>query len=528
MPKDEVKTLSVQPRYGRTTDAAVAYYWTFFERALQDELPVWGDVSRTAFMRDFVDKEPIIGGAVSSMISKVVSLDWEIIGGRNKAQRNQEMLAQAADGVGWSTVLESWLYDYWTSDLGGVLELGHPSEKDDRVAGVYNLDAARLTLTGNMLSPLVYTAATGKVARLKQRDFTRIVDMPSPDETYFYLGHCAATRAYKAAKVLMMMYQYEEERLSDLPPQGIASVTGITETELTAAMALYDARRKSKNQLTFKGLLWLVSTMSPLNQIDVKLTPFSQLPEHFNKEQTVNMYVNTLALDFGVDVREFWPMSMGPLGSGAEAQIQAAKAKGKGFGMALAKIERAINWNVLPEGLEFRFDNQDSESDMLRETIRYQTIKNIVSLYIPEPPTPAAPPGLEQGTPGPEGGVPPEGEQQGANVLMAALSGIQPDQQVQPNQQARQKQQGDAEVPLTTPPGPQSISIITRDEARRLLVELGALPEWVIPDANTTVSGDSNTPEERAKAFLRPGEQLVSVRRNGELSILSRNRRYFV
>ena len=65
--------------------------------------------------------------------------------------------------------------------------------------------------------------------------------------------------------------------------------------------------RESKEQVTFKGLLWLAAQGSPINPIDAKLTSFASLPEGFDKEKTITLYVYTLSLDFGVDVREFWP-----------------------------------------------------------------------------------------------------------------------------------------------------------------------------------------------------------------------------
>jgi hypothetical protein len=87
---------------------------------------------------------------------------------------------------------------------------------------------------------------------------------------------------------------------------------------------LYNARREAKQQTTFKGLLWLAAQSSPINPIDVRLTPFAGIPESFDRQWAVNQYVYTLSLDFGVDVREFWPASQTGA-TKAEAEIQAQK-----------------------------------------------------------------------------------------------------------------------------------------------------------------------------------------------------------
>lgn len=371
---------SRQPRTRQTRDVG-QLVWTLFERAA-DEFPVWGSAGRTEALRVLTREEPILSGAVASMCSKMVSLDWEVSGGRTRVRRFHPVLAAGEDGGGWSYLLDRWVQDYLVTDIGGVIELGR-EEPEGPVAGLYNMDSARLALTGNVLKPLRYAPVQGREVPLNPGDFTRIVDQPSTSEQHHGLGFSAVSRAVKAARVLVALYRYEEEHLADLPPQGIVSLTGVTMPEVQAAFDLYDAARAMKKQTVFKNILWFASQTASLGQIKVDVTPFSTLPEHFNKEQAIQTYVATLALDFGTDVREFWPFSQGPLGSGKEAEIQAQKAAGKGFGRAIMSIERAINWDVLPEGLEFRFIHQDSADDLQREQIRGMAIANVRRLWEP-------------------------------------------------------------------------------------------------------------------------------------------------
>ncbi len=378
--------LSVQPRFDarQMTDAS-AYLWTFFDRfTSENTIPEWGNPSRVDKLREFARQEPILVGALSSMTSKAVSLDWQITGGRNRVTRYQEILAEADAGAGWSFFLDRLLQDYWQADQGGFVELGRHG-KNGPVLGVYNLDAGTMQLLASPKTPAAYYprlitgAVSGKRIPLEPSDYTRIVDMPTPDESKAGLGFCATSRALKVAQVLMALYNYEEERLSDMPLPGIAAITGMTQSEVRSAFELYKAHREDKQQTTFKGVLWLAAQSSPINPIGVNLTSFSSLPEGFDKKTTIELYVYTLALDFGVDVREFWPASQTGA-TKAEAEVQAQKAKGKGFGRALSSVERMVNWDILPEGLEFVFDQKDSEDDLLRETIREKVIANIATL----------------------------------------------------------------------------------------------------------------------------------------------------
>lgn len=186
--------------------------------------------------------------------------------------------------------------------------------------------------------------------------------MPSGRERYLGIGLCAVSRALKAAKLLMGLHDYDSEKLSNLPPEGVASVTGLTMAEFNDALAMWMSARKKDNSLTFPQVLWLIGSQ-PNADVKVNFVGFSQVPESFDRKVVVNQYVNTLALCFGVDAREFWPVSSGALGTAAETEVQHMKARGKGPGEYITTTERAIN-GELPDGVEFKYDTQDIEEDM--------------------------------------------------------------------------------------------------------------------------------------------------------------------
>lgn len=382
-------TASKQPRLNNTRELTTAGIWTVWEdyTAGENVVPPWGSPGRTAKLREAWRAEPILAGAVSSLVQKATSLDWQITGGRNRVRRYRDMLAEAEDSAGWTFYIERNLQDYLTTDLGGFTELARQGAAGP-VTGIYNVDAACVALTGSRTTPVRYFPSlatgqgSGKSIPWGPLDYSRIVDLPSPDEARFGLGFCAVSRALKAAKILLALYNYEDERLRDMPLPGIVSITGMTQEEVKAAFALYDAKRRAKEQTTFKGVLWLAAQSSPINPIQIGFTPFAGLPEGFDREQVITQYVYMLSLDFGVDVREFWPASQTGA-TKAEAEIQHQKAKGKGFGRMISAVERGINWDVLPHGLEFLFDQRDSEDDLLRETIRERAIGNVRKLWEP-------------------------------------------------------------------------------------------------------------------------------------------------
>jgi hypothetical protein len=457
---------SIQPRFSNTQDVI---QWTFTAWEKANEVPPWGNPNRLTYLRDFARTEPILAGALSSMVSKVSSMDWYVSGGRNRAAYGRDLLANACDGDGWNKLLDKWAQDYLGTDFGGALELAR-DKSDGPVTGVYNFDAATLKATGNRNYPLNYTPRlkNGRPGKntypLAPTDFCHIVDMPAPEEQRLDLGFCSVSRAIKAARVLLALYEYDEEKLADMPMPGLVTVSGMLMSELAEAFKLYDAKRDDKQQVHFKQLLWLASA-GALQNIDAKLISFADLPENFDREQTVSLYVYTLALDFGVDAREFWPATQSGATKG-EAEVQAQKAKGKGFGRMLTNMERALNWNVMPADVAFGFDRQDDDADLAQAILHGQLGKNVRLLWEP-----------------------------------AASTG-----------------QG----------------ILATEEARRLLVEQGALPAWIAPTPDVILYGNSR--DEGLKAFERvkmqrwaskaaganlgPGEDYVRISAQGEYEVL--------
>jgi len=490
-----VETFSRQPRTKLKKDQT-SFFFTGWERERPDEVPKWGQARRNLYLREFAKTEPILSGAVFSMVSKMVSSDWKIVGGRNRVSHFHDILSGAEDGKGWGYFIDRAVQDYICTDMGAIVELGR--EPGGPVAGIYNIDSCRAQLTGNVEYPLVYSPVNGGEIRLAAQEFSRVVDLPSSDESRNGLGFCAVSRALKVAKVLLALYNYEEERLKDLPPQGIASITGLTQDEVQSAFDLYDAKRISKEQTTFAGLLWFCALDNPLQQVAVKLESFASLPEHFDRDQVTTLYVFTLALDFGVDAREFWPASQAGA-TKAEAEVQASKAKTKGPGRLYSSLERMINYDIMPPGIDFTFVKKDAEESMSTEVLREVQIRNIRALWNPASFT-----------------------EELSDDEIAQRDEAQ--QEAQNAQSQGEGQEGQARVQAVAPAQPMQKTVqkgmITTDEARRLLVEIGALPEWV------SRSGDEAAQYSLETKGLGPGEELVEMNRKGDFTVLRKSVAY--
>ncbi len=361
---------SIQPRFHTTEDVFSDLLMTV--GTWSDDIPPWGTRERDKYLREKWRQEPILAGAVSSMVQKMVSLSWTITGGRNLVKRFSEVLYNAEDGAGWNVYLSKCVQDYLTQDKGTFTEKAMAYENGP-VQDIYHIDSGQVTLTGRRNVPAKYVSPVdGRVYPLPRDNVFHLASLPAPEERRFGQGFCAVSRAIKAAQVLFALYRYDNEQLSDMPPKGIAAITGMTTNQVTRAIQLYKENRESRGTLTFPGLLWLASSVG---DIKIELTPFSTLPENFDREVVVTLYIYTLALDFGVDAREFWPATVTGA-TKADALIQAQKAKGKGPGELIVGMERAINFHVMPEGCTFKFSFQDDEEDRLKAEIDGMKINN--------------------------------------------------------------------------------------------------------------------------------------------------------
>lgn len=377
-PKDRKSFLDIR---SPDTDLAYLSAYNFIRQFSGQDLPEHGSIERDIMLSKVWISEPILAGAVYSMSAKMTALSWKMTGRRNLAMYYARLYSRAAymGGYGWAGFQSGTSTDFYTVDRGVFWETPREgSPLTGRIADIGHIDALMCTLTGGTQYPMQYSSnVTGQIRRFKHGEFAHFASMPSPREELLGIGLCAVSRAYKAAKLLIGLHKYDSEKLSNLPPEGVAAVTGLTMEEFKDALFLWQAERKKNNSLTFPQVLWLIGSQ-PSTNVKIDFVGFSQMPEQFDRSTVIEQYVNTLALDFGVDSREFWPISTSTLGTAAESEIQHMKAKGKGPGEYISSTERLLN-HEMEDGVEFAYDTQDIEEDK----IAAEVAKGWVDAYFP-------------------------------------------------------------------------------------------------------------------------------------------------
>lgn len=426
--------------------------------------------ARDYYLAEVWKQEPIMAGAVYSMTAKMTALKWSVTGRRLQAKRWARILAEAAymGDYGWDGFQAGTAQDFYTTNRGVFWETPRPNMFAP-MDGIGHVDALCCTLTGNVNNPMVYASTTtGQIANFQTGEYIHFSSMTSPREYRLGAGFCAVDRALRAIHLLIGLHDYDDEKLNNLPPEGVATVTGLTMDEFRDAMTLWLTQRKQDKSLTFPQVLWLIGSQ-PNVDVKVGMVPFSTLPESFNRQTVVDQYVSTLAMCFGVDTREFWPVSSGALGTASESEIQHLKAKGKGSGEYISMTERHIN-SELDEESQFAYDTQDIEEDQTAATIAKAWIDAYYPLYTGQPAGKSK--ASQGGKPNTEM-IPNREEIPGkgaANQAMAAA--------------------GPAQAPGQAGPG-QVEQVITKDELKRLLADKGVIPEWMLDDGRFRVEDSS-------------------------------------
>ncbi len=385
--------LSIQQRATDKESVASAFPSSFsFSRPTEGILPAWWSQSRDIAMRDFWMRQnnDILQGAVSSMVKKFKSMNWVIEGPERVVNRYQRLLTAAEFWNGWSYLLGKMLTDYLTQDKGGFWELIGAGDLAGPIEGpvlaVANLDSGLCQLTGDIEYPVIFNnPKTENAHKMHTTRVAHFVDMPSPAEAMNNTGFCAVSRVVGSSEILLKINKYKNEKLDDLPEAGLLLFNNVLPNKWDDAKGDYNRETRRLGQQHWRNIMTLFG-LDPAQPATADLISFANLPDAFNELESTNIYLNIIALAFGVDTREFWPISGGTLGTATESEVMHQKARGKGVGEIISMLERIINWKILPPSATFSFDFKNDEEDLLKADIDQTRTNTIMSMWQPEGP----------------------------------------------------------------------------------------------------------------------------------------------
>jgi len=363
-----------------------AAVWSFIDWLGQreDECPSWGTHARDVWLDDLWRSEPRLAGVMFTMVSRIAVTGWTISGPVDLLKELWPLFGEAEQSHSWSDLIRPVCQNYLGTDIGGIIQTVRNG--DGLVTKLYYLPSKRclagpLKLKGDVWD-LLFQDVDGQWKGYRAGEFARLCSMPDTDPLMRRIGFCFMSRCQRAARNAIRLLEYKEEKLSNLPPEGIAAITGLTKTQVENAIALYRQERQQLGSLTFPGVLWLVANVFG-QEVKVDFISFRDVWAGFDERTEAEIYMKTVSLDAGVDVGEFWQVEFHGA-TRAAAERQHRKALGKGPAEFMVDFERvATSW--LPFGCVFQFDVVDDEQDLMVERVREARIKNILTLWRPDP-----------------------------------------------------------------------------------------------------------------------------------------------
>lgn len=375
---------SRQPRFQEVSPRG--FFTSLFKFANTDiqEEPEYGSRERDAWLRRVWKLEPYMAGVINSVTSIDKNRGWTITGGRNQVRRFVRILHErfffAPDLFGWRASFGGSAQSYYTSDIGSITEIGRVGDAEGPLDSLYFVDPVRTYLTGNPAFPLRYSATgRGGFNDWKLDDYFRIVSMPDTSEDLYGLGFCALSRAIELAKIMIGIYQYDNEMLLNRAPRGLMLLKGITENQWEDSMSARTARLDG-DEKRYYGAVHVLAAIDPGIELDAKLISLSSLPAEFDQKTFTDLLMYGYALIFGYDPREFWPVSGGTLGSATETEAQHRKGGAKGgLDFVLGFAEKLQS--ELPDTVQFEFEERDLDGELRNAEVEQAQAKVVEDMY---------------------------------------------------------------------------------------------------------------------------------------------------
>jgi hypothetical protein len=192
---------------------------------------------------------------------------------------------------------------------------------------------------------------------MKDYQVVMFSDMPDPGETYYGVGLCASSRAYKAIYKLSVIENYLTEKVAGLRPLAIYIVNGVLDSQLKSSIAAARQEEVSRGLVGYMGavIIGIPDEMQP----QVATIPLAELPDRFSRKEEFDISILTYADALGLDPQDLQPLGGQALGTGAQSIVLNDKAKGKGMNAWKQDFTHALNEFIMPEETVFTFTEKD-------------------------------------------------------------------------------------------------------------------------------------------------------------------------
>lgn len=402
------------PNFQDTVLDETSYMYRHLIR-LDQELPQWWSKSRDVFLRNYSRESGLLASTVYGESTRVKNLSWVLETEEKDNEENSDLdyfknvLELAQFGQGFPTFLHRVTSQLLTQDNGAFIEIipenpvniNQPAREaqygvvqgggqielspnlpagelamplEGRVGGIACFDSRQCWRTFDPEWPVIYVNKWS--GRWRLLHWTRVVAKSShsqPDELARSIGLCAISRTFVYARIIQYMDQYFKEKIAG-ESADFGTVAGMTERQLRSALNSGTIEADSKGLVVYKNVRFFAGA-TPDVLPDIKLHSLKGLPDGFDHEKEMRLAATALSVGFGVSTNGLG-LNFNVGRTKAEADAQERETAGKGREDIENMIKNVMNQRVLPDGVEFDFDEKDDRRDKEREEIKGIRINN--------------------------------------------------------------------------------------------------------------------------------------------------------
>lgn len=347
--------------------------YIIYVAGVADNIPAWGTAprERDKALRQFWLTEPVLAGAMLSVVSRYAGFEWTIDGADRMVSMYKRILHSSQHGYGWQALAIPFITDYLSQDNGAFMEIIRTDDLPTApVIQLNHLDSNQCIRTGIPETPLLYYDWQGNAHLLKWYQVLMLTEMASPIERQFGRQTCAVSRVLRAAQLMRDTQTFKRERATGQDTKQIHVVTGVSTQKIDDSIR--DARQTSiaEGYARFTRAV-LVGSINPEARASVATIDLAKLPDGYDEEKAQKDYITVIAMCFGGDYQDFAPLPTGSMGSGAQSELLALKARGKGPNLFMRGMEFLMNFHgIMPANVTFGYGNQDAAQDLDNAKLR--------------------------------------------------------------------------------------------------------------------------------------------------------------
>lgn len=356
---------------GPTEAGAGFFLWPVAGYA--DGIPPWGTslTLRDASLRAFSTSESFTASALAAVCARNAAMGYLIEAeDETVADAASYILNTANQGKGWEDFITKLSMDLYTQDKGAFIELVRLVDNPAApVVQINTLDAGSCFHTGNWEYPVVYRDRWGKFHKLRWYQVITVAEMPVNIERLPGYQISALTRLLQAAQIFRNIQKYYGEKTGGRNPNAIHVISNVGGDKIKQALS--SAQLLADQKLMDKYLEpVLMETIDPTSKPEHVLIEMAMLPDGFDREKEMKLFITILAMAFLTDYGEFAPLPGNNLGTAAESKTMDDKSQRKGQGLFRKIIAQALNFGgIMPEGATFKWDENDVQEAAIRSEI---------------------------------------------------------------------------------------------------------------------------------------------------------------